>query len=579
MTDDDIRRKDAAESKPETDTWEEHEHPPGYEPDPHAEMLRSLPRLRHIETDLDHRIFVPPPPFVSRIGGVTQGCGGILLTIVSVMMVLVAVQYGYYLWGPGLLLAGGALLVAGTSGVWSGRKTPVVVSLVAILVVSVIAYFWLSFFGAAALMFSTNVLGIVLALGPYIAGLALFVTLLANVVALFNWKRLKDMDSRGLVIWIMAGVTLVVLALGVHFGLQRSRKDWLNEHLDTWKAEASADSLRMGSNTNVILGYSFDTPEEDDDPRLDVRLAEFDAALEAGASIIRLSASGDMLLEAETPRMFPVDEDADDAEQQAQDVAARLERQREAEQVYVDHVLESGVDLLLSDSQLSYYTWFWSNDEDADEKFTWESFTDIQAWRVGYYAELLQPAFYEIINEPETYGEFDGLASDNDDEKLEQWLAQTERLIKIVKDVSPDTKIGVTFSLAQDFDLIYYEHVLDMDDIDFIGVRIFQPAAFDRLEEIIDEYGHPADHGKELWILETWYGYCFAPQRSMELDATWLELTAAFAASNNISTILASDYGCFLQKGGTWSRSVNDLDNRTDVWERWQQVIETWQRS
>ncbi len=53
----------------------------------------------------------------------------------------------------------------------------------------------------------------------------------------------------------------------------------------------------MGSNSNITLGYSFLTVEADDDDQLDLRLAELQAALDAGASVIRLSASYDIQME------------------------------------------------------------------------------------------------------------------------------------------------------------------------------------------------------------------------------------------------------------------------------------------
>jgi hypothetical protein len=496
------------------------------------------------------------------------------------MMLVVALWFGYYLWGPGLLLGGGLLLVGGTAGVWSGRINAVVISMGAILISAVIGYFWQSFIPAAGALAPISAIGVFLAPASVLIALALIATLLMDVIALFNWKRLKQINPRGLAIWIAVAVTLVILAVAAHIFQQQARENWLHDQFDIYTAEASADTLRMGSNANVTLGYSFVTADEGDDPHLAVRLAEFDAGVEAGASVIRMSASGDLLQEAKEPRMFPIDEDADDPEAEAQKAADRLERQRVVEQTFMNHVLESDVDLLFSDAQYSPYMLAWANDDDAEVDFTWDAFAEIQAERIEHYAGTYHPAFYEIVNEPKAYSEFSGVEEENDDDAmLERWLDQTERLIAVVEDASPDTQLGVTISLSEDFDLAYYERVLDLDGIDFIGVRIFQPAAFDRLIEIVDEYGHPADHGKELWILETWYGYCLAPQRSMDLDATWLELTAAFAASNNISTILASDYGCFLQKGGTLFQGVDDLENRTDVWERWQQVIETWQRS
>ncbi|MBI5957727.1 MAG: hypothetical protein HY866_03260, partial [Chloroflexi bacterium] len=87
-----------------------------------------------------------------------------------------------------------------------------------------------------------------------------------------------------------------------------------------------------------------------------------------------------------------------------------------------------------------------------------------------------------------------------------------------------------------------------------------------------------SEHDKQMWIVETWYGYCLAPQRSMELDAKWLELTAAFASKENFSAMLAKDFGCFIEPGGTFLQRDIPLDGRTDVWESWRALIQQWQR-
>ena len=73
----------------------------------------------------------------------------------------------------------------------------------------------------------------------------------------------------------------------------------------------------------------------------------------------------------------------------------------------------------------------------------------------------------------------------------------------------------------------------------------------DVIEDILAERGRPQDNGKEVWLAETWYGYCLAPQRSMDLDSEWLEVVVAFALKESISGVMPSDYGCFLQEGGT----------------------------
>lgn len=552
------------------------EHPPGYEPvDPHSEMLRSLPRLRSIEDpDLNGIEFVAPPPMISRVGGLAQGCGGLLLAIMGSMMLLVSLWFGYYMWGPGLILIGGIALLVGSTGVWAGRKTPLALSIAIIAGLMIVAYFWQSFIPAAGALSPVGAIGVFLAPASMLVALILVASLLSHAAALAYWRRLKDFNQRSLIIWVGSLVMLVAAVFALNYYQQRIRAQWLDDQLDTWTAEARTDTLRMGSNANVTLGYSFVTVEASDDSRLDIREAEFAAGTEAGVSVMRLSASGDLLFEAELERMFPVDEDAEDYAEQQQKAADRLVRQAEAEAEYMQIVADSGIDLLLSDAQYSPYLLVWSGDKDED--FTWEDFSAVQQQRIEHYAALYQPTYYEIINEPQAYGEFSGIDED-EETMLDRWVAQAEALIAMMNEISPDTKLGITINLSSDFDLDFYSRALEIEGIDFIGVRIFQQAAFERLEEILAERGHPVDFGKELWITETWFGYCLAPQRSMELDGDWLAVTAAFAARTDISAVFASDYGCFVQKGGTLFHNVDDLDHRTAVWRSWQEVVATWQ--
>ncbi|MCZ7541358.1 MAG: hypothetical protein M5U29_15895 [Anaerolineae bacterium] len=539
-----------------------------------VEVMRSIPRMRAVE-ELDDKVrqFAPPPPFSSRIGGMAQGCGGVLLTLTAIVMVMAALWFGYHLWGPGLLLAGGLLLVGGTLGVWRGRQVPLVVSVVVIVALAVVAYFWYSFVPAAGALAPLGGLGMMIGMIVLLVILVLIATLISDVITLIYWRRLSPSTMRSAIVWALVAGVLVVGALVFHFTQQAQRMAWLDEHLEDWTAQAATDSLRMGSAANVTLGYSFVTMDEDDDDRLDVRLAELSAAAEAGASVVRLTASGDMLLEAEQPRLFKADEDKDPAEEQAK-IVARIARQRDDETAYLDAISQLGVGVIVSDAQYTPYLLMKANDE---EKITWEEFTQVQEDRERHYARALQPLAYEVVSEPGQYAQYSGIAEQENADEIGQWVAQTERLAAAVREESPETLVGVTIAISDDFDLDFYERVLALESIDFIGVRIFQPAAFDVLEEVLAERGHPADHGKELWLLETWYGYCLAPQRSMDLDATWLETVAAFAAKERITTVLANDYGCFLQAGGTLFQGEVDLQGRTEVWRRWQELIRTWE--
>jgi hypothetical protein len=302
-----------------------------------------------------------------------------------------------------------------------------------------------------------------------------------------------------------------------------------------------------------------------------VQLAELDAAVQGGASVIRVSAGGDMLLEAETPRLF--NDSADEAGKQK--AADRIARQQAAEKEYMDQLAASGVKLYLTDSQYSPYLLVWANDNDS-KKVSWDDFTAFQERRIRQYAGQYKPLVYEIVSEPEAYTQYSGIQEPEGADMLDLWVAQTEKLIAAVQEVSPDTKIGVGVSIQSDFDKQFYQRALTLDGIDLVGVRIFQPAAFQVIEDLLAQDGSPMDHGKEMWIVETWYGYCLAPQRSMDLDGVWLETVAAFAAKDTMSAVFANDFGCFLQPGGTLFQTSVNLDGRTEVWRSWQALIKTW---
>ncbi len=562
MSDDSIRRDDdAPEMSPEEAT------------DAHADAIRGLPRLRSVEELTGERLktIVPPPPMVNRVGGFVQGCGGALLAIMGALMLMVALWFGFYMWGPGLLLAGGILLVGGTLGVWRGRRTPVIASMLVLAGLAVVGYFWSSFVPAAGALSPLGSLGVIFGPVAMLAMLVLVVTFITGGISLgFYWKRLSPVTRRGALMWAALVLAMVVAVIVLHFSQQQQRKAWLEEQITTWSAEAATDSLTLGSSMNITLGYSFVTLDEGDDPRLDLRLAELDAALEAGAGVVRVSASGDMIFEAETPRMFK--DDGEDAAGQ-QKAADRIARQAANESDYMARVTGSGVDLLLADSQYTPYLLVWANDE---TDIPWDTFTSLQEQRIRHYAELYQPAAYEIVNEPAAYKQYSGLSEPEDVDMLDLWLTQTESLIAAVHEVSPDTRVGVTVALQNDFDMSYYERVLALEDLDFIGFRMFQPGGFDEIETVFAEHGNAVEQGKQVWIMETWYGYCLAPQRSMKLDGLWLRATAAYAAKEHFSAVLESDFGCFLQPGGTLFQSIDDLTGRTDVWQTWRALIAQW---
>ncbi len=538
-----------------------------------AAALQDLPRMRPIgEGEAQKVAFRPPPPTVSRIGGMVQGCGGLALTAVAAIMLLAAMGYGFYLWGPGLLLASGLVLLAATLGVWRGQRVPIVASIVALIVAVGVGYFWQAFVIVAGRLVPLGQIGLFLGQTGGMIALLLLGALVANVVSLFYWKRLWPSTARGLTLWVGGAVTLVVLALGLHFSQQQQRENWLDSHLAGWQAEAATDSLTLGSSLNVTLGYTFTTLEEGDDDRYAVRLAELQAAVDAGAAVVRMTASGDMLLEAQEPRLFG---DGDDEEGLAK-ARARVERQQELERRFMEQVAQSGVEVMLADYQYSPYLLVRAYEEEQD--IPWETFTQIQEDRIRHYARTYQPTYYEVLNEPSMYDDYSRVALPEDMDAAEAWVQQAERLAAAVREESPQTLVGFSVALQEALDAEIYARLMESDAIDFVGFRVYQPGAFQVLDDLFAERGHPHDYGKQAWITETWYGACVAPQRSQSLDAKWLAATVAYAAQGGIDAVLASDLGCFVQEGGTLLSDAPPLESRTDVWRRWHELIASWQR-
>lgn len=541
------------------------------------DAIRDIPKMRSID---DGKRFAPPPPVVSRIGAVTQGCGAVALTLIGVIMLLTAMLYGFYVWGPSMMLIGGLALLFGTAGVWRGARTAVAVAIPVLVGLAVLASLWGSYLPAASALAPLGNLNVML---PLIVVGAVFILLLAlimHVVTLFYWHRLKPFSQRGLIVWGVVIGFLVVLAVGFHLVQQNQRETWLDEHKDDWSAQAETDTLQLGANSNVTLGYSFvSAADPETNVPFDERVAELDAIIDSGAKLLRLGASGDMLFEQDESVLFTAaateGEEAPETEdaQPAVDAAERIAEQQSYEEQFMARVQESGINLVIADSQYTPYLLVRGGEEEDN---AWDDFRAYHRQRVEHYAATYQPYAYEIVNEPAAYTEFSDLADfESAEQQLELWIEHTQDLIDVVREASPDTLVGVSVAPQNEFDLDYYDRVLELG-IDFVAFRVYQPAQYDLIEDTLAERGRPQEQGAQLWLSETWYGYCLAPQRSMDLDAEWLETAVAFAARYDGSAVMPNDFGCFLQPGGTLFAAEIDESGRTEVWETWQRLIAEW---
>lgn len=329
--------------------------------------------------------------------------------------------------------------------------------------------------------------------------------------------------------------------------------------------------MSLGGTTQVALGSSFATLDEDDDVRIETRIEELEAIIESGVSLIRVDVSGDMLLEQEEPRILTGSDDDEDLAE----VQARIDRQQAYEQQYMDVLTAADADVVYVDTQYSEYLLTQAGPN--KDMIPWAEFVEVHENRIRHYAED-QPPYYVIVTEPETYKTYSAVEEPEDDAaRLHAWVTHTQNLIEIVEEVSPETQIGIIIDVTNDFERDYYEQMLATEGLDFVGVSVYQIVGIDAIEDLLNDYG-PLPDGKTLWITETWFGYCLAPQRSMDLDALWLETVVAFAAQTNISAVIANDYGCFLQPGGTLLNPDIDAGERTDVWRDWRDLVAEWDR-
>jgi len=196
--------------------------------DRYINMLRDMPPMSRMEPASGKKGFLPPPPTVTRLGAGVQGCGGLLLALLSVPMVLVALWFGFYMWGPALFLVGGVVVLLATRGVWNGRRTPLVITLATLVVLAIVGYLWSTFVPAAAALSPLGSIGILFAPAIMLVALALAAALVLHIITLIYWKRLNPVIPRGLVVWGVGIVVVVVLALGFHFLQQSQRQSWLD---------------------------------------------------------------------------------------------------------------------------------------------------------------------------------------------------------------------------------------------------------------------------------------------------------------------------------------------------------------
>ncbi|MFH1048187.1 MAG: hypothetical protein V1732_00810 [Patescibacteria group bacterium] len=197
---------------------------------------------------------------------------------------------------------------------------------------------------------------------------------------------------------------------------------------------------------------------------------------------------------------------------------------------------------------------------------------------------MIKPDYYGIILEPTTME-----TKYNFDATDEEWAALVDRIAKLSKQLSPNTK---TVADGHKEELNFLRIVSDIKDVDIIGFNIYgmqgiysEYAGYLGKGDVVgDAIDYANSKGKETWMLETWTSAMNnSQQKAMgikefmkPIDAKWIQLMAYYAQKHNMSAIVPFYTGKFVYYGNNQNEFVSALNSnqRTPAFYAYKSVIE-----
>ncbi len=199
---------------------------------------------------------------------------------------------------------------------------------------------------------------------------------------------------------------------------------------------------------------------------------------------------------------------------------------------FVNMIKQTGHVLVLKDGSAEYY---------RHHKLPWTQFENAWVNRVKTIASIFKPAYYTVIKEPPWYAPMiAGLSKDTNSAADQQvldannWILLLDRLIAAVKEVSPNTRVGVSVdanvydnSTGDKFDLAFLQKAVTVPGLSFIGFDIYTANAFTDTQKFLNSVNI---NNKAVWINEAWSitssGFANPDQES--LDPKWAQMLLEF---------------------------------------------------
>lgn len=200
--------------------------------------------------------------------------------------------------------------------------------------------------------------------------------------------------------------------------------------------------------------------------------------------------------------------------------------------------------LIIADAAREYY---WNH------KQPWSQFAQEWIDRVGTLAQRYQPDYYIVIKEPGWYARMILDLQNPAVTTAATWVNLLDTLNKTVKNVSPNTKTGISIdagALAPTASFSDQQIQLMIDaprltSTDLIGFDLYVKNSYAVVQQFLEQNG---SGGKEIWFAEMWSGtaaVAFDPARAA-VDQRWIQAAYDFAVLEKASemSMFFSDAMC-----------------------------------
>ncbi|MFQ6089350.1 MAG: hypothetical protein ACE5K0_10675 [Candidatus Methanofastidiosia archaeon] len=296
--------------------------------------------------------------------------------------------------------------------------------------------------------------------------------------------------------------------------------------------------IKIGINSNVFLEYSLTQEETFETFEYSVKF--LDVFKETGVKLVRVGASFDAWVLGN-------------------------KREQEFDDLYIEELRKRGFELFLADTQHQSYL--------TKNPLSWNEFKKIHLERIRFYVKRYSPEYYSVVTELLIYHNF----NIKDDFDVDEWVSHTQNLPNVVKEVSSKTKtiVYITADSIPKGGGEYFLKVLDMKNLDIIGIDFYSAKGFKLTDELL-KISHSQEHKKELWLPETWYGLTFlcSPQWKENLDAKWIEACYNYAKSRNFDAYLPWTFGYFVTYNCEYLGEEIDFSQRTESFYTFKSLVE-----